>query len=466
MKHLVGFAFLSRIIAIVSLSVSMTAHAGKITTESTVDGKQSVEIIEFNELGHARITSKGLDTIGVILRDQNVYFYGKLDGKPVVVDILAAVKKLAADGKSRPESKPGVEEIEDIKPTGRKQNVAGLVGEVHNVTWTLDGKKRNEEVVLSRDPRLGNLIKSLRIDPGMLSETPKKSDLREEAIARNYFLLKSELSSVTSVDFSPVADERFALKAPPVADVEVLLAVVLITAFEAIGDAVNSEMKTDSGTANEVAEPATESESDSEESRAPLPSSKVMLDGLMAISPGGGLQLPAASNSDSANWPSFNVGLASVRIPPNLSVYSDDGKGSQDHTIGFTSMSGDFYVELRQRQDSDSSYMQTAVDHANSDYGRSPDRFKEGVILGFQPMLIDGAVGSVEIMNLYGRVKDEDGSLTPRMITWRGRWEKNDQIQSIELTARFDQDKQDKFAPIVSNILATIKASNTPEPVK
>ncbi len=457
MKRLVRFVSISRIIGLIALFFTSTTQASKIATESTVDGKKSVEILEFNELGHARLTSDGFDAMGIIIRDQNVYFFGKLDDKPVVVDILAAARKLVTEGKGRPASKPGVEQIEDIKPTGRKQKVAGLEGEVHMVTWTLDGKKRSEEVVLSRDPRLGNVIKNLRIDPGMLSEKPKKSDLREEALARNYFLLKSEQNIVTSVDFSPAADERFALKAEPVDDVAVLLAVVLTMAFDAIKETAETTMKAVSETMTEAMTPTAETDSETEASRAPLPSNQVMLDGLVAISPGAGMQLPATTNTNMTSWKSFNVGLASVRIPPSLSVYSDDGKGTQDHTVGFTSMSGDFYVELRQRQDSDSSYMQTAVDHANSDYGRSSDRLKEGVILGFQPMVIDGAIGSVEIMNLYGREKDEDGSLTPRMISWRGRWEKNDQIHSIEVTARFNQDQQEKFAPLVSGILSTIK---------
>ncbi|MGH8050885.1 MAG: hypothetical protein ACREPB_09530 [Arenimonas sp.] len=461
MKGLVRFGFISRIIAITTLSISMSAQAGKITIESMSDGKQSVETIEFNALGQARITSKGAESMGIILRDRNVYFFGKLEGSDAVVDVLAVVKKLAAEGKNRPESKPGVEEIEDIKPTGRKQTVAGLKGEVHVVTWTLDGKKRSEEVVMSRDPRLGKLIESLRIDPGMLSEKPKKSDLREEAIARNYFLLKSDQSSVTSVDFSPAADEQFRLKAKPAAEVDVLMAIIFTAAFQIVGDAINDTMKAVTETVNDVVAPVAGADAETEASRAPLPSNQIMLDGLLAISPAKGLQIPTANNTDVTNWNSFNVGLGSVRIPPSLSVYSDDGKGTEDHTVGFTSMSGDLYIELRQRQNSDSSYMQTAYDHANSDYSRSPDRFKEGVVLGFQPMLIDGAVGSVEIMNMYGRVKDEDGSLTPRMITWRGRWEKNDLVHSIELTARFDQAQQEKFAPMVSSILSTIKTSNS-----
>ncbi len=53
-------------------------------------------------------------------------------------------------------------------------------------------------------------------------------------------------------------------------------------------------------------------------------------------------------------------------------------------------------------QDSDSSCNQTAMDHAKSDYALS-NRYAEKTIMGFQPMVKEGVVGKVEIMN-------EDGS--------------------------------------------------------
>jgi len=114
---------------------------------------------------------------------------------------------------------------------------------------------------------------------------------------------------------------------------------------------------------------------------------------------------------------------------------------------------------LRQIRNSDSNYEQTPLDLAISDYRSTPDRLKEGITFGFQPMVIDGAVGHVETMNQFGKTKNEDGTPTDRMITWRGRWEQNDAIQKVEFNATFAQDGYEKFAPVVSEILATVKTS-------
>ena len=62
-------------------------------------------------------------------------------------------------------------------------------------------------------------------------------------------------------------------------------------------------------------------------------------------------------------------------------------------------------------------------------------------------------------MNQFGKEKNDDGTPTFRMINWRGRWEQNDAIQKVEFGATFAQDGYEKFAPLVSEILATIKTS-------
>lgn len=107
-------------------------------------------------------------------------------------------------------------------------------------------------------------------------------------------------------------------------------------------------------------------------------------------------------------------------------------------------------------QDSDSSCNQTAMDHAKSDYALS-NRYAEKTIMGFQPMVKEGVVGKVEIMNEYDREKNEDGSPTWRLILWDGRWMKDNSITKADLVARFAQDNDEKLAPIVSDIIATIK---------
>jgi hypothetical protein len=187
---------------------------------------------------------------------------------------------------------------------------------------------------------------------------------------------------------------------------------------------------------------------------------KKFYDELIAINAPGGLQLPPPVK-DYTNWQSVNAGLASMLIPPGWKIHDQEGTGPEDRirSVGVVSAAEDIYVELRIIQDSDSNYMQTVMNHAQSDYSMSKQRLAEGVVLGFQPMVLDGTVGKVEIMNQFGREKNEDGSPTFRMIIWGGRWEKDGSIDKVEFQATFAQNRYKEFAPVVSNILSTIKTS-------
>ena len=187
---------------------------------------------------------------------------------------------------------------------------------------------------------------------------------------------------------------------------------------------------------------------------------KKLYDELISINAPGGLQLPPPVK-DYTHWQNVNAGLASMLIPPGWKTHDQEGTGPEDRirSVGVVSAAEDIYVELRIIQDSDSNYLQTVMNHAQSDYSMSKQRLAEGVVLGFQPMVLDGTVGKVEIMNQFGREKNEDGSPTFRMVIWSGRWEKDDSIHKVEFQATFAQNRYKEFAPIVSNILATIKTS-------
>ena len=200
-----------------------------------------------------------------------------------------------------------------------------------------------------------------------------------------------------------------------------------------------------------------EEDSDTDKPKGPPPTAKELYDGLIAISPPGGVQLPPPRESDQSNWKKIDVGFASMRVPADWVIQNQIGKpGDEDQTIGLAPPSNDIYIELRQIQNADSNYEQTPLDLAISDYRSTPDRLKDGITFGYQPMVIDGAVGYVETMNQFGKDKNDDGTPTFRMINWRGRWEQNDAIQRVEFGATFAQDGYEKFAPVVSEILATV----------
>jgi len=113
---------------------------------------------------------------------------------------------------------------------------------------------------------------------------------------------------------------------------------------------------------------------DAVKTKAPPPSAKGLYDGLIAISPPGGVQLPTPPAADHTDWLIVEVGFASMLVPPGWVIQNQIGKkGDEDQTIGVAPPANDIYIELRQIQNSDSNYMQTSLDLAISDYRRTPD---------------------------------------------------------------------------------------------
>jgi hypothetical protein len=191
--------------------------------------------------------------------------------------------------------------------------------------------------------------------------------------------------------------------------------------------------------------------------------SQVLHAGLIAISPGGGWRLPAPAEVDTADWQRFDAGAASLRVPrgwTELNRIGDPTAG--DETVGVAPEAQDLYVELRHIRDSDSSYMQGYLDHVHSEYGRSVDRLAEGVIHGYEPRIVDGAVGGIEVMDQFGKPVDEEGNPTFRLVLWRGRWQDGDTIHRVELTATMAQDRYEEFAPLVARILETVRITHGP----
>jgi hypothetical protein len=201
-----------------------------------------------------------------------------------------------------------------------------------------------------------------------------------------------------------------------------------------------------------VDEPAGEAGDD-----APSPADQSLVDSLLAIGPPAGWQLPAPPATDTADWQRVEADAASMRVPPDWTVSNRIGEpGSGDETIGVSPPDNALYIELRHIRDGDSGYLQTAVDHAQGDYRRSLDRLKEGVIFGYAPRVIDGAVGAVEIMDQFGKPVDDDGNPTFRLVLWRGRWKRDDFVQRAEFTATMAQDHYEALAPLVNQVLATV----------
>jgi hypothetical protein len=196
-----------------------------------------------------------------------------------------------------------------------------------------------------------------------------------------------------------------------------------------------------------------------DEAPAPPPASiQAIHDSLVAISPGGGWQLPPAAALDKTDWQLAQAGAATMRVPADWTVQNRIGvPGDEDQTVGLAPPSNEVYIELRVIRNADSNYLQALGDHARSEYSRSPGRLAEGVIFGYQPRMQGGAAGHVEVMNQFGKEFDDDGARTFRLVLWRGRWEENGDFHRVEFTATLAQDDYERLAPRVAAILDTVE---------
>jgi hypothetical protein len=195
-----------------------------------------------------------------------------------------------------------------------------------------------------------------------------------------------------------------------------------------------------------------------EDPAPPSLSAQQVHDGLVAISPGGGWQLPAPTAVDTSAWQVAQAGLATMRVPPDWVVQTRIGEpGGEDQTIGLSPPSNELYVELRVIRNADSNYLSTIAEHASSEYARSPGRLAQGLTLGYQPRMQGLAAGHVEVMNQFGKDLDEDGNRTFRLVLWRGRWEADGEFHRVEFTGTMAQDQYAALAPLVSAILGTVE---------
>lgn len=88
-----------------------------------------------------------------LLRDGKIYSVTVQNGKPVVMELSGMLKMMGSMVKSQAGARTGpndVQEVHSLKPTGRRETVAGVSGEVYLLDYQPEqGERRQEEVVLS-----------------------------------------------------------------------------------------------------------------------------------------------------------------------------------------------------------------------------------------------------------------------------------------------------------------------------
>lgn len=82
----------------------------------------------------------------MIIRDGNTYFVTRAGDKPRVMKMGHLFKALGASGQSK---KPSLGRIDSVKATGKNVIIAGVEGQVYQITFTKGGKTSVKKVVLT-----------------------------------------------------------------------------------------------------------------------------------------------------------------------------------------------------------------------------------------------------------------------------------------------------------------------------
>jgi hypothetical protein len=104
--------------------------------------------------------------------------------------------------------------VESLRPLGREETVAGIVGETFEMIWTdTAGRRRTDRLVLSDDPRVLELSAAITAFEGALGHTP---DARGVAVrGRGLGLLRGMGVRVTSLSDRDPRPGTFPLPGPP-----------------------------------------------------------------------------------------------------------------------------------------------------------------------------------------------------------------------------------------------------------
>jgi hypothetical protein len=183
------FARASLAATLLALASVGSAFAGG-AAEITGAGPESRMRIEFagDRLRMEPKASQGESHM--IARDGKVYAVSSQGGQPMVIDVGAMMKALGPmmQQMAPPQAFDDVGEFRSLRALGRTEVVAGITGEVHELTFrSRDGKEQRSELVLARDPRLLELSTALVAMGAAFQKSlgqPSAGDAGSEALAR------------------------------------------------------------------------------------------------------------------------------------------------------------------------------------------------------------------------------------------------------------------------------------------
>ncbi len=210
---------------LLATSTSLWA-GGTATLETSSDSKSYQSTVEYDGKGSLRMDGGAQQSGYLLVRDNKAYSVVTEGGSPMVLDLSSTMKALGGLAKqgSSQGATAGNEVVRfiSLEKTGASETVAGISGNVYNLTFVDDeGRQRTESLVLSKDSRARELTRALTV---MGKQMAKAAGVPEpEGTAKMYAEIDGTNQGVlrygsdfrvTSFGGEP-ASSRFALPAQP-----------------------------------------------------------------------------------------------------------------------------------------------------------------------------------------------------------------------------------------------------------
>lgn len=211
-----------------------SAHAAGSVEYEIRSGQDAMRLsLEWRETNQVRIephldASRGGAGIQAwqILRDGKLFAVTVQGGKPMVMEVTSMMKMMA--GKIGAQAGAGfndVQHLNSLTATGRRETVAGVVGEVFLVDYQESGGKREQvEVVLSNHPTVREMTEAMVSFSATLAAALGQQDpeggrrLRIEFDKRQLGMLRyGDTLKLTRVSSTAPAASRLELPAAPMA---------------------------------------------------------------------------------------------------------------------------------------------------------------------------------------------------------------------------------------------------------
>jgi hypothetical protein len=210
------------------VSSAVFAASGTVALQTFDPNGNGVDvIIESMDEQHMRLSSPQHQEAYLVMlgaKTYNVFDFGSM---PIVMDAQQMIAQmggqLSGQMPSAPSPTDDIHKLVGLEPTGRKETVAGIVGDVQKLRF-LDSKNqpREEELVTVRDPLLHDISVGLyRLGTVMGAaagiRTPEGSDkLARELDAKGLGILRMGLRMhLVSVNRAMPSASRFELPAEP-----------------------------------------------------------------------------------------------------------------------------------------------------------------------------------------------------------------------------------------------------------